>query len=99
MAGYVYAIRCKECIYHGECAISRGEDWYCADGKPITNTVNDNSEFHIGMEYLNKMLNTPIEKELTMMEYIPKNCRHCSNHPSNGGSGICHCILGSETIT
>lgn len=25
---------------------------------------------------------------------IPKNCVYCSNHPSNGGSGICHCILG-----
>lgn len=27
---------------------------------------------------------------------IPPVCRHCMNHPSNGGSGICHCILGSE---
>lgn len=27
---------------------------------------------------------------------IPVNCRNCSNHPSNGGSGICHCILGSQ---
>lgn len=22
-------------------------------------------------------------------------CYHCSNHPRNGGSGVCHCILGS----
>lgn len=21
--------------------------------------------------------------------YIPEACRNCSNHPSNGGSGIC----------
>ena len=27
---------------------------------------------------------------------IPVACRNCSNHPSNGGSGICHCILGSQ---
>jgi len=27
---------------------------------------------------------------------IPVNCRNCSNHPSNGGSGVCHCILGSQ---
>lgn len=27
-------------------------------------------------------------------ETIPMPCRCCSNHPSNGGSGICHCILG-----
>lgn len=25
---------------------------------------------------------------------IPESCRTCSNHPSNGGSGICHCIMG-----
>lgn len=27
---------------------------------------------------------------------IPEPCQKCSNHPSNGGSGICHCILGSN---
>ena len=26
---------------------------------------------------------------------VPDNCRHCSNHPSNGGSGNCNCMLGS----
>ena len=30
---------------------------------------------------------------------VPEACRHCSSHPSNGGSGICHCTLGSYTIT
>ena len=30
---------------------------------------------------------------------VPVNCRNCSNHPSNGGSGICHCILGSTQVT
>ena len=29
---------------------------------------------------------------------IPPACINCSNHPSNGGSGICHCILGSPKI-
>lgn len=24
---------------------------------------------------------------------IPPCCQGCSNHPSNGGSGICHCTL------
>ena len=27
---------------------------------------------------------------------IPEVCRHCPNYPSNGGSGICHCILGQQ---
>lgn len=24
-------------------------------------------------------------------------CQYCSNNPANGGSGICHCILGGMT--
>ena len=31
--------------------------------------------------------------------YIPEACRSCTNHPSNGGTGICHCTLGSPSIT
>ena len=30
---------------------------------------------------------------------VPPNCQHCSNHPSNGGSGICNCILGTSQVT
>ena len=30
---------------------------------------------------------------------IPEACRNCSNHPSNGGSGICHCTLGTPKVT
>ena len=29
---------------------------------------------------------------------IPAACRVCSNHPSNGGSGICHCTLGVTPV-
>ena len=29
---------------------------------------------------------------------IPAGCRNCPNHPSNGGSGICHCIIGTQPI-
>jgi hypothetical protein len=29
---------------------------------------------------------------------VPDTCKRCSNHPINGGSGICHCTLGSATI-
>lgn len=30
-------------------------------------------------------------------DYDP--CKYCSNHPRNGGSGICHCILGLPRVT
>ena len=32
-------------------------------------------------------------------ETIPSSpCQTCSNHPSNGGSGVCHCTLGTQVI-
>ena len=29
---------------------------------------------------------------------IPPSCRYCSNHPINGGSGVCWCVLGVPEI-
>lgn len=31
--------------------------------------------------------------------HIPDACKSCSNHPSNGGSGICNCTLGTPQAT
>ena len=30
---------------------------------------------------------------------VPDPCKTCSNNPSNGGSGMCNCILGGSKIT
>ena len=30
--------------------------------------------------------------------YDGSPCQHCSNNPINGGSGICHCILGQQPV-
>lgn len=27
---------------------------------------------------------------------IPEPCKSCPNHPSNGGNGICDCVLGDN---
>ena len=40
---------------------------------------------------------TPIK--ITCDSNIPDACRYCSNHPSNGGSGICFCTLGTAPAT
>ena len=34
---------------------------------------------------------------LNQSDSIPESCRYCPNHPINGGSGICHCILGTPS--
>lgn len=51
----------------------------------------DEDSFGLGVESV-------LEAIDNIPTYIPDNCKHCSNHPSNGGSGICHCILGSSII-
>ena len=40
----------------------------------------------------------PIVYTTTSVSSVPDPCKKCSNHPSNGGSGICHCTLGTQTI-
>ena len=30
--------------------------------------------------------------------YVPDACKSCLNHPSNGGTGMCHCVLGTQTV-
>lgn len=32
-------------------------------------------------------------------DLVPDACRTCTNHPSNGGSGLCNCTLGLPKIT
>ena len=34
----------------------------------------------------------------TSTSSIPPSCRYCPNHPSNGGTGICNCILGIPPV-
>ena len=42
----------------------------------------------------------PIDtNSITNISSIPDSCVHCPNHPSNGGSGNCNCILGQPKIT
>lgn len=36
---------------------------------------------------------TAVDTKSNMYDGIPNCCRNCSNHPINGGSGICHCTL------
>ena len=45
------------------------------------------------------ILNYKID-EIVGIDYtmIPDSCKNCSNHPSNGGSGICNCTLGQYSI-
>ena len=45
------------------------------------------------------IINNEIWKDFINNAAIPLGCKTCPNHPSNGGSGICNCILGTPQIT
>lgn len=49
------------------------------------------------------IINAPEPPEIYISGYIQQPyqalpCTHCSNNPNNGGSDICHCILGTPKI-
>ena len=46
-------------------------------------SVKDNNIFKLTLPYVDN-------------EFILEPCKSCPNHPSNGGSGICHCMLGTR---
>lgn len=66
--------------------------------KITTEELNEllQKEFERGRQSAIK--NNPFElvPAYNQKDYIPKACINCPNHPSNGGSGICNCILGDE---
>lgn len=41
----------------------------------------------------------PLEWVVPAYDSMPDPCRHCSNHPRNGGTGICHCAVPYMTKT
>ena len=49
------------------------------------------------MEELNNLPNLKI-KVFDLGDYLNPSCINCSNNPKNGGSGICHFILGQQVI-
>lgn len=61
------------------------------------NNIND---LYKELQILNNKLDFVInQNKINQINATPLNCQQCPNHPSNGGSGICHCILGTPKIT
>lgn len=42
--------------------------------------------------------NSKNSKQYQNISNIPECCKACKNHPSNGGSGVCQCILGNKNF-
>ena len=78
MSNELTVTKCKGCEYKPMCAISKSDDWFCADAKPLSNAIVEAGHY---------------------FTFISEACASCSNHPKNGGSGICNCILGGLHVT
>ena len=66
----------------------------------FNNKEIDIKDLYNELQSLNNKLDFIInQSKINEISNIPPTCRECPNHPSNGGSGICHCILGNPQIT
>lgn len=76
------------------------KQYNCPDCTQIEDTCENCSRYK--MYHISNIaeVNTswPYYETLTSTN-IPSACRNCLNHPSNGGSGNCNCILGGYDFT
>ncbi len=59
----------------------------------LNEIIENNKSTKVDWEY------TPIDVPFYNYQLpvdTPDPCKNCTNHPSNGGSGICHCTLGNN---
>lgn len=40
-----------------------------------------------------------VKPDISVKEYIPNVCKNCPNLPSNGGNGVCNCVMPYMTYT
>ena len=69
----------------------------------INKLMQDNSIIEVDKAYFDTIVNPikmyqPYDFNRGLSDWFPSQCKNCSNHPKNGGSGVCHCILGQQTI-
>lgn len=61
---------------------------------PTADVVPMRNGEHAGLD----MIAMKVVDDVIGMNAFPSPCTNCRNNPVNGGSGICHCILGGQTI-
>lgn len=63
------------------------------------NTDSCNGCPRIGKQYADNKTEIDWSKfSIYSRDTVPDPCKYCATHLSNGGDGICWCVLGSQTI-
>ena len=73
----------------------------CPDCTHIEDTCENCSRYQMyhKTNLMNMILGVPYQNFNTLtFTDIPPACRNCPNHPFNGGSGNCNCVLGDWSI-
>jgi len=90
--------QCYECRIRKWCYLREPEeDWTCEHYKSEDDYVDflddflDEDREYTKINYTKAMIQP-------VWDTTPSVCGSCSNNPKNGGSGICHCILGTPSI-
>lgn len=81
------------CKYKLPCGWCEKRDCMCTYSPNVT-LLNTTDPYNFKLEDFTTPVIHELEKTLGN-DNIPAACKGCPNHPSNGGSGVCHCILGS----
>lgn len=77
------------------------KQYNCPDCTHIEDTCYNCTRFLHQFDKYDKTSNFEVvwPYKSTSTTALPDACRSCPNHPSNGGSGNCNCILGLPQIT
>lgn len=102
----VEVVRCKNCTHlrNDKCDLghaNRDSEWFCKDGDERTDEVDDVIiKYKEMIDAASDLITNAKISEVPDYNYLsPPNWRAaCPNHPTNGGSGICHCVLGTQPV-
>lgn len=94
---------CAKCYHEAICSLKEEYTAYLIELRKNTSPCSNKFTIEVRCDFYfekvptitNKLGNYHLETSVN----IPNACKRCPNHPSNGGSGICHCTLGTMTIT
>ena len=100
-------LKIKELVEHGERYVFDTSKELKDFEWSVDNIINEIQLYRgLGTVEEFKELKEKLEEQRTTIKTFnygntctPVACSGCSNHPTNGGSGICHCTLGQSQIT
>lgn len=72
------------------------KEYSCPDCNIETNSCNGCPR--IERQYTDNKTEVDWSKFNISSHSIPDACKYCATHPSNGGDGICWCVLGVKPI-